>query len=97
VTVKAKLVEHEGGEFFYLPIILGADDGVDVEAEAVGEAFFQRIERAYAGERFIPVAGHAAYPVVCRAVAVEGDVEVEVNLRVVGERTFDDFDDTLSR
>src|SRR5207237_1204084 len=76
-----------------LRVVLGADHRVDVQAEAVGEFFFERIERADAIERLRPVAGHAAYAIMRRAITVERDVEVEIDLRIATQGSLDDLID----
>src|SRR5918912_1433932 len=58
VPVEAEVVPEVVGEPFDLRVVLGADDRVDVQAEAAAEAILQRVERADAGERLLPVAGH---------------------------------------
>jgi hypothetical protein len=89
VAVEPEVFPQVRGESFDLRVVLGADDRVDVEPETISVLFFQRIESAYAVEGAFPVAGDAAYAVVCRAIAVERDVEIEVYAGVVAERTRD--------
>src|SRR5438270_11067519 len=92
VAVQTEVLPHEVCEPLHLRVVLGADDRVDVEAEAVYVFFLERVERAYAVKRARPIAGHAAHTVVRLAVAVERDVEVEVKLRVEAERAVNDLE-----
>ena len=54
----------------------------------------QRIERLDAVERLLPIARHAADAIVRLAVAVERDVQIEIELRIVSEGAIHDVVNT---